>query len=142
MMSERKTLKVKSVATPKTIGDKGLLLTKFKAEEDDTIYDFWGTALSDYIKPNTEIDVDVESSEKERDGVTYKSSKITQLYLNGEPVIKKKSTWSNRGKSSEEITSLENQTRANIIADLWKGNKLNADAEEVKMLRHWLCKLQ
>lgn len=96
----RKKLKVKSVGEPKPIG-KGAKYP-FKAvivgKEEMKDYEFWTKSLVEFIKPDTEIDVDIEYSQTGE----YKHRKVIQLYKDGQPIIKPKGSYGGGGSRRDE----------------------------------------
>ncbi len=139
--TERKHIKIVSVGTPKTVGNSQV--TQFKGEGEDIVFEAWGTIYLEVIKVGTEIDAEITHSEKEVNGNIYRHHRVSQIYVNGEPI--RKGSQGNRrnwGKSAEEIESVENQTKAQIITQLWIAQKLLNDCDEVRWLKNWLPKLK
>lgn len=152
--TERLKLKVTpgSIARPQEIGEKGARVVRFKAEDEKgntRVYETWSEELAYFIKEKAEKDevipTDISYSEKEgKDGMIYSHWKVIQCYrADGSPVKEKVSRGGGKyyGKSPEERKSIEDQTRAYIIADLWKSGKLDDSNPFVKKLETWLNKL-
>ena len=105
----------------------------------------WGTfseALFPYIKAGTEIDADTEVKETQgKDGTTYINRLVTQIYVDGKPVKGRGGFL--RGKSPEEIVSIETQVAVKEINAAWIAGKLtDKDAEVVEARKWWLSKVK
>lgn len=98
----RRKLGVISLGEPKAIGKATLY--PFKANDPtrnaDLDFEFWSKTFLDYIKPDTEIDVDVEYSQKG----DFKHRKVIQLYKDGQGVLKPKAPYSGGSKRDEDRT--------------------------------------
>ncbi len=126
---ERKHFKVQSVGTTKPIGKSHV--TQFRSENDEIVYEVWGDQLLEVVKVGAQFDGDIEYSEKESQGQVYKHHKLTQIYVNGQPVLHRKAGgYSGRGggKSPEEIASIEAQVAVKAVISLFSqpGEQLNA----------------
>jgi hypothetical protein len=125
-MAERLKLKVLQVRPARQVGQAEVLEFTAVGEDKKTwMYGAWSRALYEYIKEDAVIDVDVEVKVSDRTnggGEHYVNRKIVQLYVNGQPVIKKPSGRA-YGKSPEEIKSIEAQVAVKAITDLEIANK-------------------
>lgn len=153
--SERLTLKVAlgAIAKPQEIGTGGAKVVRFKAEDNKgnaRLYETWSDSLVEFIKECAEkgepVQADVAYSQKEgKDGTQYDHWKVIQCYrTDGSPVKQRSPGGGSKyyGKSPEERKSIEDQTRAYIIADLWKSSTIDAsESLLVNKLKTWLSKL-
>ena len=140
MEKKRQKLLIKETYGVKSIGDKGLKKLNFLVGDQR-----WGTfseALFPYIKAGTEIDADTEVKETQgKDGTTYINRVVTQIYVDGKP-IKGRGGFL-RGKSPEEIVSIETQVAVKEINAAWIAGKLtDKDAEVVEARKWWLSKVK
>ena len=131
------------------IGDKELPVLKFQATAKGTDkkaeFECWVQTMFDYIKQGytgqIEIDIEYDHTSKESGGVTYQHRKITQIYKDNKPLYEKKPySGGFRGKSAEEIASIERQTFSLITERLWIADKLKDTDTEIKQLRILLKK--
>jgi len=117
----RRKLKVVSLGESKPIG-KGTKYP-FKAVDiasgKEADFEHWSKNLVEYVKAETEIDVDIEFSQKGE----YKHRKIVQLYKGGNPVIKPKGSWTGGGNKRDEDRT-DARTAIMCITDLAKVGKL------------------
>ena len=112
-MSERKTLTIKEVKEIERVGSNQIPKLSFKAKDGDKEYWYqtFRSSLFEVIKVGQTISADVEIKTREWDGQEYTDRRITQIYIDGQPVGGKKSQY--RGKSPEE---LELSARAYALA--------------------------
>ncbi|MGD0794944.1 MAG: hypothetical protein ABR958_05055 [Dehalococcoidales bacterium] len=131
-MAERCKLKVIEVKEPRQVGQAEVL--EFLATGDPgnkTLkYGAWTKILYEYIKKGAVIDAEIEtkiSDKTDPGGEHYVSRRIMQLYIDGQPVIKKAGTGRAWGKSPEEIrierASIEAQVAVKAITDLEAAGK-------------------
>lgn len=113
-MAERKNLTITQVNEIQKVGNKQIPKLSFRARENDNelagMYFTFKSSLFELIKEGQTITADVETSTREWEGNTYTDRKITQVYVDGQPVSGKSQY---RGKSPEE---LEQQARLMILA--------------------------
>jgi len=145
--TERKTIKLSpgTISTWRDVGEKGAKVCNFKGK-DGVVYEVWSEDLLEFIKDcgvkDTEFAADVAYSEKESGDAVYKHWKIVQCYrADGSPVKQQKSSYRGGGNddSPEKRKSIEDQTRAYVIADLYKADK--AEQDLIDKLNTWLRKL-
>ena len=144
----REKLTILEVKEPQKVGDKGAQMVKFRARGADG-KELWYTtfrqSLFDSIKVGIELEVDVETETRTHNGTEYTDRRVSQLYVDGQPVAVKGAGGRppfgfNGRKSPEEIASIEQQVAAKLVAELWIADKLEQDSKEVKALRGWLLK--
>jgi len=138
--TERKMLKIKSVGQPASFGSGDGKKLSFAAE-DGLSYTTFVSSLFELVVVGAELDSDVEL----RKSGDYTNWILVQVYKDGKAMAEKKK-WGGggggyRGKSPEEIDSIENQVRAKIVSDLWVGKAVTDSDELVIKLRAWLNKL-
>lgn len=83
-------LNVTTVSEPKEVGTKGAKKLSFKATAADGkeySYQSFSTRLFDYIKTGAAIEADVDTSSHEYENNIYTDRKVTQIYVNGQPVM-------------------------------------------------------
>jgi hypothetical protein len=141
---DRTKLTITVVKEPRPVGQAEVLEFSAIGPDNKTLkYGAWNKALYEHIKKGAVIDVEVEtkvSDKKDPDGEPYVSRKITQLYINSEPVIKKPAgkAW---GKSPEEIkaerASLEALAAVKAITDLEVAGK-TVSQELITLKNNWL----
>lgn len=128
-MAERIKLTVLETKEPQTVGQKGTKKLAFKAlnpESKELWYFTFRPTLFEYIKKDTEIDIDLEVTEREVDGNIYTDRKITDLYIKGEAVGGEKKGGFSQGDSPEKRASIEAQSAAKICSDLLVAGKIDA----------------
>jgi hypothetical protein len=137
---ERHNLTITEVRQPRQVGQAEVL--EFVATNSNNKpfkYGVWSKPLYQHIKQGAVIDaeVDIKISDKlDPNGQPYENRKVTQIYVNNEPVLKKAKAWG--GHSPEDRESIEIQTAVKAVTDLWNGGKLTTTDPEVKLLRIWL----
>lgn len=102
-MSNRIKLIVTEVKEVQKVGEKQIPKLNFKAKDPEGKehqYFSFRTSLFELIKSNAELDAEVDITTREYDGTTYTDRKITQIYVDGQPVGGQKKPW---GKSPEMI---------------------------------------
>ena len=94
------------------------------------------------VKDNVGKVIEVEYTETVRDyqGHPETNRKVSQLFVDGKPVAAGGGGRS-YGKSPQEIWSIESQSRANRITELWIAGTIKPEDPLVKKLRTWLEKL-
>lgn len=114
--TERKKIKIKTIFPPRPIlGKEGLEVVEFMGE-DNVKYEVWSKTLVAELKEGGEIDADIVYSVKETEQGVFYHNKITQIYVNGQPVRGKQG-----GKgyhSPEERLSIESQVAVKAVVDL------------------------
>jgi len=142
----RLKLTITEVKERQPVGDKGAVKLAFMATEGDgkaLPYFTFSSRLFETIEQGKgkELDCNVNISKRiwERDGepMEFTDRKVTQIYIDGQPIGGKK--WGGGYQDSpEKIASIENQKRADIIAQLWIADKFNEKTPEVIKMRKWL----
>lgn len=99
-MAERKNLSIIQVKGIEKIGDKQIPKLSFRASDGDGEhwYQTFKSNLFELIKEGQTISADVETQERGE----YTNRRIVQIYVDGQPVVSKKSEFY-RGKSPEEL---------------------------------------
>jgi hypothetical protein len=142
-MAERIKLTVVEVKEPRQVGQAEVLPFMATGPDNKTLqYGAWNRALDKYIKKGAVIDADIEtkiSDKTDPNGKNYVSRKVTQLYVNGEAVIKKQAIVRSFGKSPEERLSIEAQTAVKAITDLEVAGK-SIKPELLALRDNWLRK--
>lgn len=114
MAQQRIKLSVIEVKDPQEIGDKGAKKLVFKArnpEGKELQYFTFNQKLFPHIMKDTELDADVDTSNREYNGETYTDRKIVQVYVGNEPVTGKPGGgW--KGKSPEELENERYRNRS------------------------------
>ena len=141
-MAERKTITVIQIKDVVKVGDKGIEKLQFKARNEageEAWYFTFRPTLFDAIhnSQNSPIEIDVDVTTREYEGNTYTDRKVSQVYINGEPVAQTKGR-GNYGKSPEDRAQIALQIAAKITAELWIAGKLTDDAPQVEGLCEWL----
>ena len=138
--SQRVKLEITEVKERQPFGDRGASKLNFKAKVGEE--EHWFTTFSNRLFETVEkgkgktFEADVVTTESE-----YGTQrKVTQIYVDGQPVGGQKQ-WQARQDSPEKIASIENQKRADIIAQLWMADKLKDSSSQVKKLLKWLDEL-
>jgi hypothetical protein len=144
-MSEH--LIITNVSKPRQVGQAEVL--EFIATGPDNKplkYGAWSKQLYDFIKKDAAIDADIETKVSDKTdpaGEHYVSRKVAQLYVNGQPVIKKSPGAGGRayGKSPEEIRierqSIEAQVAVKAITDLEVAGRI-VKPELLTLRDNWL----
>lgn len=114
--TERRTIKVASVSPPRKVGDK-YEVVEFKGE-DGVTYEVWSSTLAEAVKVGAELDVEIIHTTKVTDQATYHHHKVTQIYIDGQPVRGKKDG-GYRGHSPEERRSIERQVSAKLACEFF-----------------------
>lgn len=144
MTVERIKLKVTEVAAePKPIGTQGAKKLEFKATTPDNKTLPYFTFTKNFfplIVKDKEIDVDVDTTQKEYGGNTYTDRKVTQFYENGQPVGGQggQRNFGNRYANPEERASIEAQVAAKIAGELIVAGIAAKDGELFRALSKWL----
>lgn len=144
-IDSRLKLTITEVKDRQPVGDKGAVKLTFMATEGESdkalSYFTFSTRLFETIEQGKEIDCDVNISTRnwERDGdiQTFTDRKVTQIYIDGQPVGGQRRQ-GGYGYSPEKLASIEAQSRAKIISELWIAGVIDKDSAEVKNLRTWL----
>jgi len=139
----RKKLLVISVDEIKSVGDKGAKKLPFKASDESGqhyLYFTFKTDLFETIQKSVDasIDCEIETSQREYDGNIYTDRKVTQIFVGGEPVAQKKSFGGYRGRSPEEVASIETQCAMKMVCELTISGKINTESPLYGRLLHWL----
>ena len=143
----RLKLTITEVKERQSVGDKGAVKLGFFATEGDgkaLSYFTFSTRLFETIEggkgKEIDCDVNVSTREWERDGDIqhFTDRKVTQIYVDGQPVGGQKRQWNQ--DSPETRASIEAQKRADITAQLWIADKFNEKSPEVIKLRKWLMR--
>jgi hypothetical protein len=139
-ITTRKKLTIISISSETTWGDKDLPVMKFKAGdgEKELTYEIFAKAdLIEKVKSSIGqvLECEVETIEKENG---FTDRKVHQIFVNGEPVAAKKSFNGNRGKSTEEIASIEQQCAMKMICELTIAGKIYTDNALYYRLLCWL----
>ncbi len=98
-------------------------------------------ALQEYIKDGAIIDCDVDvkpSGKTDPDGQPYHNRKVTQIYVNGQPVSGAKKFGGFQKDSPEQRASIEAQTAIKEIGECWRSGKFQDTDPEVATYRGWL----
>jgi len=143
----RLKLTVTEVKERQPVGDKGAVKLTFMATEGESdkalSYFTFSSRLFETIEQGKgkELDCDVNISTRNWTGddgnvMTFTDRKVTQIYIDGQPVGGKR--FGGYGDSPEKIASIEAQSRAKIISELWIAGKFDGNDPEVKKLRAWL----
>ena len=105
-MSERKNLTIIELKEIEKVGDKQIPKLSFKATDGDGEhwYHTFRTSLFEAIIKGQTINADIETSTREYGDNKYTDRRITQIYLDGQPLGGKKQQPYYRGKSPEELT--------------------------------------
>lgn len=146
--NKRVKLEITEVSEPKDIGkDRPFMMLEFKAkgEDDDKAHTYkaFSSRLFEYIEKGATIDCDINITTKTVEGQdeeprTYTNRKVTQIYVDGQPVNVRQSGGGYRQDSPETRASIESQKRADITAQLWIGGKFDEKTPEVIKMRKWL----
>ena len=137
--AERKPIKIKTAGKTTPFGTGGGQKLSFSGE-DGISYTTFVKSLFEYFIVGTEVDVDVEL----RKSGEYSNWIVTQMYKDGKPLAEKSKGYGGsggggyRGKSPEEVSSIENQVRVKAIAELWAAGKLENDDPVVHKLKFYL----
>lgn len=143
--SGRKKLTIVKVFEPRQVqGQKGPFeVLEFTATGEGTTesgkYSVSSKAMIEQIKVAAMIDCDVvvKASDKlDPDGNPYQNRKVTQIYIDGEPV---KQPFSKVGYQRFDNTpSIEAQTAIKEIGECWRAGKLNDKEHLVALYFGWL----
>ena len=116
----RLKLEITEVSEPKDIGrdNRVWMMLEFKAQLEDAdkahTYKAFIEKFFEHIKKGETIDADINitTNTVERDGepVTYTNRKVTQIYIDSQPVNVKQSGSGYREDSPQKIASIETQT--------------------------------
>ena len=101
---ERKKLTIKGLEQIQTFGQDGQKLP-FSAEADgkELMYVTYSKRLFSHIKPNTTIEADVETVQRDTKSGTFIDRKITQIYKDGQPIAPQGQRQGGYRKSPEEL---------------------------------------
>jgi len=141
----RLKLTITEVKERQPVGDKGAVKLTFMATEGESdkalSYFTFSSRLFETIEKGGAIDCDVNISTRNWTGddgnvMTFTDRKVTQIYIDGQPVGGKR--FGGYGDSPEKIASIEAQSRAKIISELWIAGVIDKDSAEVKKLRAWI----
>lgn len=141
-MAERMKLKVTEVGEVKSVGDKGAKKLPFKAtnaENKEYWYFSFRTSVFDTIKKDAELDAEVEVTTREYNDNTYVDRKVTQIYVDGQPVGgQKQGGW--RGKSPEELDLSRKSYALSYAKDLCVADKikLNDIIKQAELFDKWM----
>jgi len=144
--TEKRRAKIKVISVgekPKEFEGGGSVL-HFKAQEEGATnaltFETWVAQLFPTIQESVGkvLEVDVKAVQKGE----YINNRVGQIYVNGEPVNKRGAGGFNQGggDSPEKRASIEAQTSAILIKDLWVGEKLPDDDDLVYTLKTWLSR--
>ncbi len=146
-MAERIKLTVIDVKEPRPVGQAEVLefIASGSPDKRTHVYGVWHTALYEHIK-KCAVNVDVETKVSEKTdpgGGHYVNRKIVQLYVNGQPVIKKQAGGRFYGKSPEESraerASNAAQVAVKVITDLEVAGR-TVKPELITLRDNWLRK--
>jgi hypothetical protein len=147
-MPERVKLAITEVREPRLVGRTEVMefLATGGSENRTLKYGAWSRDLYEYIRKGAVIDVDVETKVSEKTdpgGEHYVSRKITQLYIDGQPVIRKPAAGRAWGKSPEQVrterASIEAQVAVKAITDLEAAGR-TVKPELLALRDAWLLK--
>ena len=131
--SGRKKLTIVKVLEKRKVGNAEVqeFTAKIESEETNAKYGVWSRALDEYIKPDTTIDCDVVTKKSEKldpESNPYVNRKVTQIYLDGKPVIEQTGFQIGRYSPQPNNTaSIEAQTAIKEIGECWRVGKLKDD---------------
>lgn len=118
---ERKKLTVLDMKELKSIGDKGTLKLEFKAKGEDG-KELWYFTFSkrffEHIKKDVTLDAEVDTSTRESGGNTYTDRKVTNIFVDGQPIGGQKGSFGGGYNRPDNTASIESQTAAKIGAEL------------------------
>lgn len=143
-MAERQKLTITQVSEPVLIGDKGAEKLQFQAKGADgreLRYFTFSKRLFPFIIKDKEVEADVDVTTRTVGDTTYTDRKVTQVYVEGKAVAGKSSfaagqQW--KGRSPEEIASIEAQVAAKLVTEGWVAGKLPDDSPEVQGMLAWI----
>ena len=142
-MSERQKLTVLEVKEPVKVGDKGAEKMQFRASDasgKEVWYFTFKKDLFGVIRQNKDktIEVDVDVSEREYQGNTFVDRKVSQVYIEGQPIVTKdREGWSS-SRSPEERAAIAAQVAVKAVTELWVAGKLDEASPFVIALKKWL----
>ena len=140
-MAQRMILSVLEVKEPIAVGEKGAKKLGFRGrdkEGKEAWYFSFRNSIFDYIKLGTDIDVEVETSERKYQGNTYVDRKVTQLFVNGQPMGGQQAS-GQRGRydSPEQRTSIEAQTAFKGVVELMVAGIIKPEYLLAKAAINW-----
>lgn len=139
---KRMTLAVTEVKERQPIGEKGAVKLNFKAKGEDGDKEFWYFTFSQRLfetieqGKGRELECDVNISTREWDGNTYIDRKVTQIYIEGQPVGGRRP--GGYQESPETRASIERMSKMGRSTELWIAGKFDGNSPEVKKLRGWI----
>jgi len=125
--NKRLTLEITEVLEPKDIGkDKPFMMLEFKAKGEDgdkeLSYKAFSSKLFEPIQTSTSIDCDINITTKTVEGqdgpFTYTNRKVTQIYVDGQPVnVRQSSGYGGKDYKSDPDTraSIEAQKASDLV---------------------------
>jgi hypothetical protein len=129
----RTKLTVIEAKEPQSVGTKGAQKLSFWAKQDGDsrqyVFFTFRRSLFPHIKPG-ELDAEVEVKENTYQGETYIDRKVTELYIDGQPI-------SNKQFFAGRFGSSDAQVAARIAADLLIQKIISHDHELSKALLSW-----
>jgi len=146
----RLKLEITEVSEPKDIGkERPWMMLEFKAklegEEKSHTYKAFNEKFFEHIKKGETVDCDINITSKTVEGKdgphTYTNRKVTQIYVDGQPVNIKQSGGYRGGGNYQadpaKLASEELRSRMHAIKDCWIGKVLMDDDPEVTLFRKW-----
>ena len=107
-MSDRTKLKIISCeSAPRQAGQAEVLefIAQKEGDNKNERYGVWNKALYPHIQAGATLDAEIEvktSEKKDREGNPYINRKVTQIYVNGSPIIEQKRQGGFGGGSRQE----------------------------------------
>lgn len=143
-MPDRVKLTIIEVKEPRPVGQTEVLefLAHVGTDTKTARYGVWSRSLYEYVKKDAVIDCDVDtkvSEKRDPDGNPYISRKVTQIYVDGQPVTKPKGQFQPRNGSPEAKASIEAQVAVKAIIELRVADKIDDKSEIYKAALAW-CK--
>ena len=140
----RAKIKVLSVGEPKSFEGGGTVL-HFKAQEEGVTnaltFETWVTELFETIKASVDKVIEVDVKEVPSKNGEFVNNRVGQVYINGQGVKQRGGGgYKGDGDSPEKRASIEAQTSAIIIKDLWVGDKIPDDDDLVYKLKAYLSR--
>lgn len=115
----------------------GKFIYSFKGRDgnNDVYFQTFSKTIADSLKPELEVEIEYEKSTRAVGENTYTDRIVNQMWIDGKPVREDKKQFTSRGKSPEEILSIEQQVAVKLINEKILIDK--ADSEEIQAVKNY-----